>query len=271
MAGLILCRSRYAKRPYYISNMGINIYSLEELCYYIYNNIYLIGTDLFDDRLVSFINNELEENELASQIEFLLRENAGLSELVVTILQYVDYYSDSEILALRNIMDELDSQNALERLKARADNFLTNKRYGSAIKNYDSIVCSKKDRNLTEEFYGSVWHNMGVAYSGMYDFYQAKRCFDRAYVLNRNENSKKAALYADCLDDSRKYNDSEDEEEYIVCREIETVMDNALMDASYDRVKDICSLHDEGDIASYYEQADRLIEEWKIDYRNYVR
>mgnify|MGYP000842207167 CR=1 FL=1 len=34
MAGLILCRTRYAERPYYINNMGVNIYSLEELCYY---------------------------------------------------------------------------------------------------------------------------------------------------------------------------------------------------------------------------------------------
>lgn len=271
MAGLILCRSRYADRPYYISNMGINIYSLEELCYYIYNNIYLIGTDLFDEGLVTFINDELNESELASQIEFLTKEKAGLMELVMTVLQYVDYYSDSEVLALRNIIDELDSQNALERLKARADNFLSNKRYGSAIRNYDSIVCSKKDRRLSEEFYGSVWHNMGVAYAGMYDFYQAKRCFDRAYVLNRNENSQKAAMYADCLNDSRKYNDSEDEDEYIACREIETVMDNAVMDGSYDRIKDISSLHEEGDIAAYYEKADRLMEEWKNDYRNYVR
>lgn len=64
MAGVILSRSKYAEKPYYITNMSINIYSLEELCYYIYNNIYLIGTDLVDDGLISYIDNELEEPEL---------------------------------------------------------------------------------------------------------------------------------------------------------------------------------------------------------------
>ena len=32
MAGVILSRSKYAEKPYYITNMSINIYSLEELC-----------------------------------------------------------------------------------------------------------------------------------------------------------------------------------------------------------------------------------------------
>ena len=100
MAGLILCRTRYAERPYYISNMGVNIYSLEELCYYIYNNIYLIGTDLFDEGLTDYISGELGEKELAEQLEFLITENAGLSELVMTVLRYVDYYSEEEIDAL---------------------------------------------------------------------------------------------------------------------------------------------------------------------------
>ena len=55
MAGVILSRSKYSDKPYYISNMSINIYSMEELCYYIYNNIYLIGTDLLEPGLISYI------------------------------------------------------------------------------------------------------------------------------------------------------------------------------------------------------------------------
>lgn len=140
--------------------MSINIYSLEELCYYIYNNIYLIGTDLVDDGLISYIDNELEEPELAKQLQFLVSEEAGLSEIVMTILHYVDYYDNDEIEELKEIIDGLDKQNATERLKLRADNFLNSRRYDSAIRNYELIVYGRKDESLPVDFtvmYGITW------------------------------------------------------------------------------------------------------------------
>ena len=39
--GYILCQVKRAKVPYYIENISMNIYSIEELCYYMYHNIYL--------------------------------------------------------------------------------------------------------------------------------------------------------------------------------------------------------------------------------------
>ena len=42
MSGYILCQVKRAKNPYYISNISTNIYSIEELCYYLYHNIYLL-------------------------------------------------------------------------------------------------------------------------------------------------------------------------------------------------------------------------------------
>ena len=37
-----LCLLPQAKKPYYIENIRTNIYSLEELCFYLYNNACLI-------------------------------------------------------------------------------------------------------------------------------------------------------------------------------------------------------------------------------------
>ena len=271
MAGLILCRSKYADRPYYISNMSINIYSLEELCYYLYNNIYLIGTDLFDEGLVAYIDRELGEKELASQLEFLISQNAGLSELVMTVLRYVDYYSEEEINGLLVIIDELDTQNVSERLKARADNFLSNKRYSSAIHNYESIIYGRRDASLGDDFYGNVWHNMGVAYAEMFAFYDAEKCFEKAYMLNHRDESSKAALAAGCLQKGRTVGDSGNELMYVTYREIETLMDHAPEEAGYKRVKNAFNLKDEGMTNEYYAAVDGIIDNWKLDYRNYIK
>lgn len=271
MAGLILCRSKYADRPYYISNMSINIYSLEELCYYIYNNIYLIGTDLFDEGLVAYIDKELGEKELAGQIEFLISQNAGLSELVMTVLRYVDYYSEEEIGELSEIIDELDTQNVSERLKARADNFLTNKRYSSAIHNYETIIYGKRDASLKDDFYGNVWHNMGVAYARMFAFYEAVQCFEHAYQLNRSDESAKAVLAAKCFEKGKSAGDSQDELMYVTYREIETLMDHAPEETGYRKIKNAFEIKEEGRTNEYYAAMDGIIDNWKFDYRNYIK
>lgn len=271
MPGLILCRSRRSERPYYISNMAIHIYSMEELCYYIYNNIYLVGTDLFDDGLIDYIERELGEAELAGQLEFLVSQNAGLSELVIAALRSVDYYSEAEIDTIRGVIDRLDTQNVSERLKARADNFLSSKRYNSAIHNYEAIVYGKRDSALNDVFYGNVWHNMGVAYAGMFVFYEAVKCFSEAYRLNANDESYKAALAASYMDQGAAPENEEDELWYVTSREIETLMDHAPEEPDYARLKKAFILKVNGQTAEYYDALDEMIEEWKNNYRNYMK
>ena len=39
MSGYILCQTKKAEHPYFIENISMNIYSIEELCYYLYHNL----------------------------------------------------------------------------------------------------------------------------------------------------------------------------------------------------------------------------------------
>ena len=271
MAGFILCRSKYAEKPYYINNMAINIYSMEELCYYIYNNIYLIGTDLVDEGLINYIDTCLGETELAKQLEFLSNQNAGLSEIVITILRYVDYYSEDEIASLKGVIDMLDTQNALERLKSRADNFLNSKRYESAIHNYGLIVFGKRDKSLSDTFYGDVWHNMGVAYSKLFSFKKAAECYETAFSLNKREESQAAFKAAVFMNSGYEEMDEADELLYVVSKEVETLLDHAPMEAEYLEIREANVLKDEGKILEYYGRMDELVKRWKVEYRNYIK
>lgn len=271
MAGFILCRSKYADKPYYINNMAINIYSMEELCYYIYNNIYLIGTDLVDEGLINYIDTYLEETELAKQLEFLVAQSAGLSEILITILRYVDYYTEEEIGALKTIIDKLDTQNALERLKLRADNFLSNRRYESAIHNYGLIVYGKKDNTLPDDFYGAVWHNMGVAYGKLFSFDEATVCFRTAYELNKEEESLKACKAAVIMEHGTYDLDETDELMYVISKEIETLLDHAPMEQEYKDIREAEKLKEDGQIKEYYGAMDDLLKKWKTEYHNYIK
>ena len=51
MSGYILCQVKRAKLPYYIENISTNIYSIEELCFYFYHNIYLLDSTILNEEL----------------------------------------------------------------------------------------------------------------------------------------------------------------------------------------------------------------------------
>ena len=59
MSGLILC-SRKSDIPYKIPDASINIYSIEELSYYLYNNAYFLDENFFSDELIDYIEKNLK-------------------------------------------------------------------------------------------------------------------------------------------------------------------------------------------------------------------
>jgi hypothetical protein len=276
MAGLILCRTRVAKKPFYIHDMDVKVYSLEELCYYIYNNIYLVDMDMMGPELIGFIREEIGETKLADLLNGLIGKNAVLGELVLTILRYVDYYTNEEIDRIRDILSTLGTKNVYERLKARADSFMANECYYSAIRHYASIINGKKDTSLSINFYANVCYDMGVAYARLFLFRQAAKCFQEAYSLDRTKESKKAAMAASRLAFNSQngykveFLDEQSDEEYVLKRELEVLMDNAMYSDEYRYLEGLQKEKDNGNVNAYYEKLEALLDQWKKKYGQYT-
>lgn len=272
MGSMILCRSKEAKNPLKIHHAGISIYTVEELCYYIYNNIYLIGNDFINDNLIVFLKDEVEETQLAERIEFLREKNAGLAEIVVTILKSVDYYSMAEIEQIREILNTLNSQNMYERLKTRGDSYLYNHCFYNAIKCYMQIIDEYKGNELSGIFLAGVFHNAGVAFARMFLYKEASQCFKTAYKIGQHEESKKCYMAADWFAERNEgpVNEDVSEDEYVLRREIETLMDNARYQDEYRELEDIDSLKADGNVAAYHKAIEEVIERWKKSYFKYT-
>ena len=67
MSGYILCQVKKAEKPFYIKNISTNIYSIEELCYYLYNNLYLVDRSLISNKLCTWLDEELKLPKLAAE------------------------------------------------------------------------------------------------------------------------------------------------------------------------------------------------------------
>ena len=68
MGTVKLCVHELAKTPYFVEATGISIYSIEELAYYLYENIYLIDERLIEEKLYTWIERELEMETLAERL-----------------------------------------------------------------------------------------------------------------------------------------------------------------------------------------------------------
>lgn len=270
MSNLILCRTKEAVRPFHIRNMGVRIYNLEELCYLVYNNIYVISRDFFSDGLLDFISDETGETNLAMKLRQLKDGNSNLAEMVITLFMYVDYYTVEEIESIKGVLETLNSQNVSERLKARGDTYLENECFYSAIRSYEKILDSPVDTTLPAYFYAKVYHNMGVACARLFIYDQAETYFNEAYRISQHDESKKCAIAAKrmALGDNIIERDDATELEYVVKRELETLMDNARYSDEYRELSEIDKNRDKLDIGTYTAKVTEIINDWK---REYVR
>ena len=247
MSTMILCRDKLAVNPLYISCSDVRLYSNEELCYYIYNNIYIITNDFISDELIHFLRYETKDMALADRVEQMKKSDAGLAAILVTILKSVDYYSISQIDKISEILSTLDSQNVYERLRSRADTYLDRKRYFKAIDCYKQIIKEYKN-DAPGAFTARIYHNMGVAYAGMFMYDKAK------YFDERN----KELIVEDVSD-----------RELAVRKHIESVMDNARYQEEYRKLEELVKRKEHGDVAYYHKAVKGILSSWKDEYRGY--
>lgn len=87
MSGYILCQVKKAEKPFYIENISTNIYSIEELCYYLYNNLYLVDSSLISSKLCTWLEEELELPKLAAKRNLILEERPDLKKYCIRYLK----------------------------------------------------------------------------------------------------------------------------------------------------------------------------------------
>ncbi len=68
MGELLLCSHGLASVPYYVESIALNVYSLEELCYFLKENIDLIEPSFMDRELAGWVETELHMPDLAKPV-----------------------------------------------------------------------------------------------------------------------------------------------------------------------------------------------------------
>ena len=270
---MYMCLGTLSTTPYFLSGLGVNIYSMDELCYYLCVNAYILDNDLIDVRLCDYIRDNLEMPELSNKIRKMIRSNKTLGEMVTTILIDTKYCNEEEISKIKQILVDNASLSFAAKRKVRGDNLLCANKYTRAIEEYQYVLSMLK-KEEEPELYSSILHNVGCAYSMMFLLDKAGEYFRMAYDIDESRDS--LIMYLVCLRLSAKKEEYDrivvkngyDERIALEAVRILKGAREAQIDTPYgDAMKAILELHDAGRVSEFYRALDNTLEDWKLEYR----
>ncbi len=274
MGELLLCKEPIAAMPYYIEGISWNVYSLEELCYYVENNTYLLERDFMTEELCTWIGKEVNNFILAEKLRDIMRMNGKLSEFVQTLLEACGYCPKDVTQEIITILREMEEKSDFECNKMRADRLLEKEKYLSSIYEYKSLLDANDAGEQSKELLGSIWHNLGTAYARLFLFAEAIHCYEKAYKLNNNTESLKQCIMAcHCHYDEAGFLQAIEkyQPDAALVQEVKQQMDEAYgsqtLQAFNDKFGSTVALKALGRRGDYQKEIGNMIFKWKEEYR----
>lgn len=268
---LMLCRQEPVTSPYFIEELGIHIYSSQELCYVIYNHPLLVMDDFVNDRLVAFLRVELRMPFLAERISKWMEGRGASDELLFLILQDCAYYSPQEQARYRQEVSALRKLSADEYAKRRADYLYGLGLYGRAVSIYEKLLESDRAKNFTAEFRAGLWNNIAACYAKLFCYQKAMYAYDCAWSEKPEREYLKRMYFLTKLQPElsvkEKYREKfEAEETGDWDKEVEECRRKAMEDGSVTRV----AVNFEKDPIKRISGAAGFLNEWKLEYRKMI-
>ena len=192
MSGYILCQIPRAVRPFHIENISTNIYSLEELCYYLYHNLYLVDRSIINESLCSWLEEELSLPRLAQKLRGHLGKFAELEDVLYPVFKEINYLSYEELRDLNGKLQKMDKESKRTHQKKKGDALLRNRMYVSAIQVYEELLKEPEFQETEDsggpsdedrEMKARLLHNLGCAYSRLFQMEKAMECFEKVLML----------------------------------------------------------------------------------------
>lgn len=242
MGRVWLCEYQMARRPL-IVNAGISLYSFEELCYYLYQNVESVEESFYNELLCQWLAKELDRQELAHKLlEGLEQEKSGCWCLE-QILNEGGFYNIEEMNNVLRIAETMEKKTPVQRAKLRGDRYLKSAKFRDAL--FEYLKALEQESDLF--FQGQVWHNLGTVYARQFLFAPAAECFKRAYETGQQTESSEAYLL--CL----SYRDGQVPDQ-----------GGAKMKSL---LKELQEKKQSGDRNSYEEIIEGMLQELRIEYR----
>lgn len=278
-----VCVGNYASTPYCVPGIEINVFCMEELCFVLKENAFLLDFSVMNDELLGWIEKECGLKELARALHPMVHKQGSLSTFVALILNFTGLYDGQIVAETEQVLKQGAGLSIIEKKKSQIDYLVKKKKYILAVRGYDGLI-QKWQENVEEgeilpaaECLASIWHNKGVALAGLMIYEKAAECFLQAYEMEERKD-----FYLDYLAAKRMVLSeseyvafvAENTERYELTLELEKDMER-LTD-EWEQQPEYLRLYAHRELRTgdrkqkYYEENERLTQTLKDSYRKSV-
>lgn len=274
MGQLIMCVGKKAAMPYYLESTSVNIFSLEEMSYYLIHKTEYVDGEFMCKEFCDWVFREAGAKDVAAKLLKCLEQNGTLHEFARVLMTETGYASREEISRTEELLAQFETKDELEQHKIRADRLLHRGRFTAAMEEYGWILEHQKE-DTPEVFLGNIYHNLGTACGGIFLYEQAAEYFRCAYERNHNSESLKEELLSLMLSH---------QEEQLIKRASDCQVDKKVLEGLHaelesaweqagatSKVQHIEKMFQSFGDAVTKEEITECIQGWKQDYRAYGR
>jgi len=279
-AAVMVCVGDYAQEPYVLPKLGVRVYCMEELCYCLKENAFLLDCSLMNDELLDFIRKACGLPGLAKALQPLTRGPGTFSDFVGRIMNYVGLYDPETVRQVEETLKAGSGLSDYEKLKLQTDYLAEQKHYEEALKSYDRLLARIRENQEMEvpalqALTADILHNKGVIHARQMLYGQAAEFFYQAWKTSGEQQ----AYFADYLAARRMQLPERDyvalvaecPEQYRASLELERALEITEQTwretPEYKRLAQLRARRAGGELSEYCEETDRILQALKNDYR----
>ena len=267
MSTVILCNGNYAKTPYCLIADDVRLFSVEEVCFYIYKNAFFLQEDFFCDSLIEWIKTELGLPGYAKELVLLREKEDALLKSIEYLFLATGYYGKDEFEKVKAVIHQGSNLSVEERRKMRADVYCRKQKYKLAISEYEELLELIPEDDI--KFAAKLHHNIGVCHAGLFMYDRAASEFKKAFDVYPNTESYiqfLTALKLSCTQAEYLAYLSDHPESYQDSLEVENRLQSAkLLWDNACREDRIAKMTEEDGISSY-EAVGQVLKQLKEEY-----
>ena len=269
------CIGIRSDRPYIIRDTQTGIYSLEELLYYVRENVFMLNPEDFGPALSRFLRKRLELPDLAEKYDEMLDRGKDFADRISMLFKESRFANDTEIETLRKALSHGEHMSVSDSHRVRGEFFLKSGRTAEAVIEFNAAL-KVINREEDPKDAAKLLCGMGNAAAGNFNFDRALRYFEEASELTSEDpvilNKLIAAARLSKNDDAfYVYMVSRNipENIYSEClRRITEAGKHSMRNEDARRFKEAVKARQDGDFPKYISLRHSVLQGWKSEYRN---